>query len=134
MGQLSCSYFGHLSIIRTFSFGRLGQAADYARTFASSSLKTVRKSDLDEPTFLKFIGEASRALERRRQVGVLLRRFPLLAFSSSPLLNLLGVQQVRRCFRPGVGDDLVLLVGRVVDLVSVDDMSLLLPPLLLLLA
>ena len=42
-------------------------------------------------TFLELVGEAGRALERRRQIRILLTLLPFIPFPSSSILYLLGV-------------------------------------------
>ena len=82
--------------------------------------------------FSIFILKTCRALKRWGKIRILLRRFSLLFISSSSLLYLLGVQKVRSCFWSWVWNYLVLLIGWIIYLIPINNISLFLSSLLLL--
>ena len=130
MDPWSYFYFGHLSIIRTFSFSHLILEVNSFRISFSFFLKILWLKN--GPTFLEFGIETSRALERGRQVRIFLWRPLFVPFSCTSFIYLLWVQQIRSCLRSGVRNHLMLLISWVVNLISIDYMSLFFPTFFLL--
>ena len=100
---------------------------------SSSFLWKLTIKSLNSNTFFSiFILKTYRALKRRGKIRVLLRRLPLLFISGSSLLYLLGAQHIGSCFWSWIRNHLVLLIGWIVYLVPINNISLFLSTLLLL--
>ena len=131
MHQLSYFFLFHLFRCR-FHFGGLGLVEGSFQIFFSSFLLKLTTKFLGCTFFSIFILKTCRALKRWGQIRVLLRGFSLLFISGSSLLYLLGVQEIRCCFWSWVWDYLVLLIGWIIYLIPVNNISLFLSALLLL--